>query len=692
MTTTQTAELLNAYCRLVSDEGGQWPRWIGRLTMVFEVLQHPPVGDLSEQVQDLPFAAFLVALGHHLDGNDSASVEALREARAALLDETLLAQRAPTFTKASIASLRMATRASTLAVFLATSGAYDEAIELFARLEGTGRPRTLWETELLGQSLLSVGQHTGALNVALEGVTELLRRRARLDSGSLRLNFGGVVGFSLIRLAAAAALARADQVGDRLTLDVLDVGRDPLLAELVHTGFKAPEGIQLQMRVIRPCWSTEAEAFQWADLLARVLVQHGPGPNARAIEQRRDEAESTGRAARITLQRTAPSAYSFFFRPGTSLLLHPASLRADSSVVVDAQEQLGRGTAVLGFEILDDDVIGWFLTRDDFSVRRLPSPAPALADYVASVRGSCRAGRLANDQYLAPLSEALLNWVDGIIDSHERLLIVPSGPLRALPFGVLSWRGQPLVHTHTSSVLPTLGLLPDLVRDEQPDTRVATVAAVGGPSAMRWTSPTGEVTALNALQHAAREAREVAKLAGDRGTAYCGAAATREAVMTSLTTVDILHLATHAKFCDEAPLFSAFILADGGQLTVTDLIGIPSRCDLIVASACSTGEGGRTSGDDVLGISRGLLACGARAAIVSLWPVDDAHTADLMIEFYRGLIRGLDYAQALREAQHRFLDTGQRAPTRSRDVLAEVEPDAARGAERWWAPFILVGT
>jgi CHAT domain-containing protein len=148
----------------------------------------------------------------------------------------------------------------------------------------------------------------------------------------------------------------------------------------------------------------------------------------------------------------------------------------------------------------------------------------------------------------------------------------------------------------------------------------------------------------------------------------------------------------HARFCQEAPLFSAFLLANGEQLTVVDLIGINSRADLIVASACSTGESNSTSGDDVLGISRGLLACGARVAVVSLWPVDDEHTADLMIAFYRALFDGLDPARALREAQLTFLYGGPLAPARAREVPSEkVSASSGTGTERFWAPFIVVG-
>jgi CHAT domain-containing protein len=224
------------------------------------------------------------------------------------------------------------------------------------------------------------------------------------------------------------------------------------------------------------------------------------------------------------------------------------------------------------------------------------------------------------------------------------------------------------------------------------DFQNAAIAAFGNPSDARWISPTGEVVVAAPLRHAEREAREVVKFVGERGQPlHCGAEATRDAVLEALRTADIVHLATHARFCAEAPLFSAFLLANGEQLTVIDLIAVESRCNLIVASACSTGEGSRTNGDDVLGISRGLLACGARAAVVSLWPVDDEQTADLMIAFYRELFRGLDPARSLREAQLTFLDDGQRVPTYAREVPAEMFAVGSAGAERFWSPFTVVG-
>ena len=125
-------------------------------------------------------------------------------------------------------------------------------------------------------------------------------------------------------------------------------------------------------------------------------------------------------------------------------------------------------------------------------------------------------------------------------------------------------------------------------------------------------------------------------------------------------------------------------------------MALNSRCWLVVASACSTGEGRPTSGNDVLGISRGLLGCGASGAVVSLWPVDDEQTADLMIAFYERLLRGAPPADALCAAQRDSLIGGAgRVGTAQRDLGAPLDVKTPAplqmGPERWWAPFVLSG-
>ena len=164
-----------------------------------------------------------------------------------------------------------------------------------------------------------------------------------------------------------------------------------------------------------------------------------------------------------------------------------------------------------------------------------------------------------------------------------------------------------------------------------------------------------------------------------------GCSATAAAVRSALPNHRILHLATHGVLSEEAPMLSSLLLANGEALTLDDLMGMRLDADLVVLSACNTGNGNESDGNDVLGFTRGLLVAGARSAIVSLWPVDDAATRLLMEHFYAGLRRGQTSAAALRSAQMALrVMPGPEAGTGGAPASAARHP-------HYWAAFVLVG-
>jgi CHAT domain-containing protein len=103
-------------------------------------------------------------------------------------------------------------------------------------------------------------------------------------------------------------------------------------------------------------------------------------------------------------------------------------------------------------------------------------------------------------------------------------------------------------------------------------------------------------------------------------------------------------------------------------------------------------------------LTRGLLGAGARAAVVSLWPVDDLSTSLLMGEFYRQLLKGETQASALQAAQIYLRDlppnqiAAKTAELSAQGFMRDVvdEDKALASPEDYahphhWAPFILVG-
>lgn len=83
-----------------------------------------------------------------------------------------------------------------------------------------------------------------------------------------------------------------------------------------------------------------------------------------------------------------------------------------------------------------------------------------------------------------------------------------------------------------------------------------------------------------------------------------------------------------------------------------------ARTDVVALSACDSGLGLISRGDEVWGFTRSFLVAGARTPIVSLWPVEDEATSRLMRGFYDQLRQGTP-RDSLREAQLQLLRDSQ---------------------------------
>ena len=76
---------------------------------------------------------------------------------------------------------------------------------------------------------------------------------------------------------------------------------------------------------------------------------------------------------------------------------------------------------------------------------------------------------------------------------------------------------------------------------------------------------------------------------------------------------------------------------------------------LVVLSACDTGVGQVKNGDGVYGLRRALVVAGSESQLMSLWPVSDRSTRDLMAGYYKALIGGQGRGEALRLVQLQIL-------------------------------------
>ncbi len=72
---------------------------------------------------------------------------------------------------------------------------------------------------------------------------------------------------------------------------------------------------------------------------------------------------------------------------------------------------------------------------------------------------------------------------------------------------------------------------------------------------------------------------------------------------------------------------------------------------MVTLSGCETGLSLSGGGDEQLGLGRAFLAAGVSSLLMSLWPVEDNATNELMQCFYQHLLQGESKGEALRAAQ-----------------------------------------
>ncbi len=239
----------------------------------------------------------------------------------------------------------------------------------------------------------------------------------------------------------------------------------------------------------------------------------------------------------------------------------------------------------------------------------------------------------------------------------ERLILAPAGNGHLLPWSVLmervGWRtsaGKPLPLV----TLPALGVLSRLRR--RPYAHIGPALVVGNPTSN--------------LPYAEDEAREVAARFGT--VPLLGSAATKEAVLSHLVDASLIHLATHAFFDPNNPLESGIVLANG-VLTARAVLQHRLHADLLVLSACESGQVGSLGGEELAGLSQAFLQAGVRSLLVSLWQVNDPATATLMQAFYTSRQEGADKAQALRQA------------------MTQLQQNLHWAHPYYWGAFVLLG-
>ena len=96
--------------------------------------------------------------------------------------------------------------------------------------------------------------------------------------------------------------------------------------------------------------------------------------------------------------------------------------------------------------------------------------------------------------------------------------------------------------------------------------------------------------------------------------------------------------------------------SNDGILTAEEVVGLNLFGTwLVTLSACDTGIGELCSGEGVLGLRRAFMMAGAQNLLMTLWPVSDELTPNIMTDFYKEALATHDAAGSLAKVQRDWL-------------------------------------
>lgn len=345
-------------------------------------------------------------------------------------------------------------------------------------------------------------------------------------------------------------------------------------------------------------------------------------------------------------------------------------LTADVPEIGKLQALIDPDITLLEYFIGKEKTYAWVLTREQVKMCEIPVAEKKLVEIVNrvlchSMNGKARGYILRGLVPVGPeneetemdevdkhrknfmeatreLNDMLLGPLRGEIKTGK-LIVVPHGVLHKVPFAALGDGTQFLVEQYDLTVLPSASVIPHIVGKRRTDK--AELLALGNPA-----------TDAEPLPSAEKEVEMIGRNFANKHI-YIRDKATKVLLESEAGKPSTIHLACHGWFNERLPLQSGLLLAgegdDSGILQIHDVFGLDLRNTvLVVLSACETGLGVITSGDDMVGLSRAFVYAGTSSLVATLWKVEDDSTAILMESFYDNWrTKGMSKPHALRAAQ-----------------------------------------
>jgi len=210
------------------------------------------------------------------------------------------------------------------------------------------------------------------------------------------------------------------------------------------------------------------------------------------------------------------------------------------------------------------------------------------------------------------------------IEHCDALYLVPFADLHHLPMHAFKYEGKYIIDLFQIAYLPSASVL-QYIKTKNPTNLNSkkTLLAVG----------VDYYDARKQFKHEAKRIYDLELWDTEKSVFLYGKNATKFNLLNESANKNVIHISTHGHFSQSDAFNSGIVLYNSDVtienvegtdiiLSVTDIFeNMTLDSELVVMSACVTGQSDNRPGDELIGLTRSLLYAGANSLIVSLFPI-----------------------------------------------------------------------
>lgn len=356
--------------------------------------------------------------------------------------------------------------------------------------------------------------------------------------------------------------------------------------------------------------------------------------------------------------------------------------------IEDLQRKLAPRTLLLEYYEGKETYFLFSIGKDSYEVHSLdksPETDSLLSVFLAESGNKEKvenlgAGKEAVSNYTSKAMALYKVFLKEVLEKEENeditsLIIVPDGKLSYLPFGLLlreepatleanNWRELPYLfrkyriqYAYSASVRYTEGVKKNSAKKKfagfAPQYSSQLFAKSRDLEFMYNQREIGD------LKFSREEVAEIASYY--KGKTYLEAEANEGSFKAEAAEYKVLHLAMHAFVNDDEAMSSGLLFSspedstEDGFLHAYEIYDLDLKADLVILSACNTGQGTFQEGEGVISLGRAFAYAGCPNIMMSLWQADDGTTRNLMQNYHRFLSEGAGKVEALHLARNAYL-------------------------------------